>query len=60
MSDSENFLLAKCEFTRSLLEKNEKFSFQVHTGSGFDFNFMNQYYGDYKEEVTEPDQEKQD
>ena len=46
MSDSENFLLAKClEFTRSLLEKNEKFSFQVHTGSGFDFNFTNQDYG---------------
>ena len=68
MSDSANFLLAKClEFTRSLLEKNDKFSFQVHTDYRVRIRLQLHEPGlwkpriqDKKEEVTEPDQEKLD
>ena len=42
----EKLLLTMClDLTRTLLEKNETFSFNVTTASGFNFNFLNQDFG---------------
>ena len=40
--EEENFLFSKClEFSRSLLDKDRKFTFEVNTSSGFTFSFSN-------------------
>ena len=46
MSVDESSVLAKClDFSRSLLDKGTRFTFQVKTESGFSFNLYNQDTG---------------
>ena len=46
MSEDENPLFAKClDFTRSLVENNQEFSFKVSTRCGYVFSFTNQESG---------------
>ena len=46
MSKEDENMLSKClDFTRSLLDKERSFTFNVKTSSGFNFNFSNKDYG---------------
>jgi hypothetical protein len=48
MSGSEGLEVSGIYFWKSPLEIHDKFSFQITTSSGFNFNFLNQDFGKKK------------